>query len=170
MSEEDKDDVQSEETQENAEDNASQKNELDPQTLLAQKNHWKEKAKKLQSELEAKGQTEEKKETAPVESDDIKEWVKASNQGYSEDEIELAKKLKPGKLSEALQDETVRAAISGIRTQKKSKDAIPTPSSKVLIVGDKAFHDLPVTEKKAHYESSIQKAIEKGRKSARTLT
>lgn len=173
MSEEDiQDDVPSDEPakpSENDADQPAEKKELDPKTLLAQKKHWQEKAKKLQAELEAKSEAPESPEKPPQE--DIKEWVKASNQGFSEDEIDLARRLKPElKLSEALADETVTAAINGVRATKKAKDAIPEPSQKVAIVGDKSFHELPDAEKKAHYASVVEKALAKGKKPARNLT
>src|SRR3990167_333088 len=68
-------------------------------------------------------------EKAPVQQKEQGEYVAREEialfgQGYTPDEIEVAKRLATGKpLTEAVKDETAKAAIAGIRSARKTNDS-----------------------------------------------
>lgn len=92
------------------------------------------------------------------------EELAAYQQGYSPEELSVARSLKPNvKIGDALNDPTVKAAINGIRSEKKTQGQIPEPSSRIPIVNGKAFSELPANEKKANYAKTVETMLQKGR-------
>lgn len=80
--------------------------------------------------------------------------------GHSPDEIRVIKQLAGGKpLTEAANDPVIKAAIEGVRASKKTAQAIPAPSSRVPMVNNKRFADLPKDEQKKHYAGTMEKML-----------
>ena len=110
-------------------------------------------------------------EKAPVQQKEQGEYVTREEialfgQGYTPDEIEVAKRLAPGKpLTEAVKDETAKAAIAGIRSARKTNDSIPDPENRIPVHQGKSFDQLTPAEKKANYAQSVGKLIGKGQNS-----
>ena len=93
-----------------------------------------------------------------------REEIALFNKGYSPEELAVARSLKPGvKVSAALEDPTVKAAIGGIREANKTHQQIPEPSSRIPVVGGKSFQDLKPEEKKANYGKTFEALVAKGR-------
>ena len=93
-----------------------------------------------------------------------REEIALFNKGYSPEELAVARSLKPGvKVSAALEDPTVKAAIGGIREANKTHQQIPEPSSRIPVVGGKSFRDMKPDEQKANYGKTFDTLLQKGR-------
>jgi len=92
------------------------------------------------------------------------EELAAFQKGYTPEELSVARSIRPGaKLGDALDDPTVKAAISGIRGERKTQGQIPEPSTRIPVVGGKSFSDLKPDEQKANYGKTVDALLQKGR-------
>ena len=109
------------------------------------------------------------KAPAPPQKDENGEYVTRDElallqTGYSPDELAIAKRLNPSMtIREAVNEETAKAAIAGIRQTRRTNDVVPDPSSRTPIVGNKSFSDLKPEERKQNYAGTMDKLIAKGR-------
>lgn len=98
-----------------------------------------------------------------------REEIALLQKGYSPEEIDIAKRLAPGKsLAEAVADEVASTAIEGLRQKRKAKDAVLDPSNRVPSNGAKSFGDLKPAEKKSQYANKVQEALNKARQKERS--
>jgi len=129
------------------EDNTSKNEGLDPETLLHQKNHWKNKAvdpesgktyKELLDEERA-ARTTTPQETAPAQpsqtktnpspaSDDAwRQRIELKTDGYTSEEVDAIMELGG---PQAINNPLVKEAIASIRKKAKSEAATPTDTAK----------------------------------------
>lgn len=95
---------------------------------------------------------------------EVEEKVELRLQGYSPDEIALVKRLAGDQsLMSALQDPTVQAAVSGVRAKKQADNAVPEPTSRAPLYGEKAFGEKNEAEKKGSYSQTIDAGIKRAR-------
>lgn len=103
----------------------------DLQSALAQKEHWREKAEKLEKRLESSNIPTG---TNPME---VVRLAKALEK-YNEDEVEFITRNASEKsidgIINASQDEWVRTAIDARREKVKNENAVPEPSSPFSVV------------------------------------
>lgn len=128
----------------------------------------------VQTYRELKEKVSPKKEepvvAQPINEQAILEHVALMNQGYTMDEISFVKRNSDGKpLTEAVKDQTIMAALEGIRAQKKAQDIIPEPSTRTATFDGKPFNDLSREEKSKNYAQTVDKLIRQGR-GTRTIT
>lgn len=124
------------------EDEQPQDEQLDPQTLLSQKNHWRKKAVdektgKTYKELyeEATKPEEQPKPEAPKDepNDDVirtRLEVRGFLDAEEQDIIIKASKALGMTPLEAAQDEIVKGRINQLREQKKTQNAVPPPGGR----------------------------------------
>lgn len=99
------------------------------------------------------------------------DYVEMRLQGYTPDEIGIAKKLAGGRpLAEAVKDPIVKAALDGVRATKKTEQATPEPSNRAPLVNSKRFAELPKDEQKRHYVNAMDKMVNQARQKNRTNT
>lgn len=140
--------------------------------------NWQERAnsagKVIEDLKELAGVTKVKdlkvKLTTPVErrpSENIEEAkaeLRLEFQGFSKEEIDAAKRLKPSMaVDQAVLDPMVKAAINGIRQSHLVDEAIPSGSSTVPLYQGKTFQELNPQEQKANYQNVVAKAIDRGK-------
>lgn len=95
-----------------------------------------------------------------------REEIALLNRGYSPEEIDIARRIAPGKsLAEAVADDVAKAAIEGIRAKKQKDDSVPAPSNRIPIAQNKTFNELKPQEKQRHYAQAMDSLIQKGRQS-----
>ncbi len=138
---------------ENLEGDKSPKKDLSPteelQTAKGQKAHFQEKSQKLEEKVKTleeklaeKGEVKEDEpaEKTPEQSDeskvvlDAREYARLLNEGYSDKEIGFVERTAQAEkktVKEVLEDEFVKAAIEKTRSDSKSEQVTPPPSSKV---------------------------------------
>ncbi len=121
--------------------------------------------KELKGKLTPKIEPPKAAEKKPEQGEYItREEIALFNQGYSPEEIDVAKRIAPGKsIAEAVEDPTAKAAISGIRASRKQADATPTPSNRTPVFQGKAYDQLKPEERKGQYASTIGTLIDKAR-------
>lgn len=93
--------------------------------------------------------------------------------GHDADEINLISTMAKGlgkKPGEALSDPLVKSALEGMRIERKSKQAIPEPTTRVQVVDGKSFSELSKPEQKKNYNSTIETLVNKARNKSKTLT
>ena len=84
--------------------------------------------------------------------------------GYEPEELEIARRLSPGKsLTEAVEDEVAKAAIAGLRAKRQTNDSIPEPSDRVPVLNGKTYNELSPQEKKTKYAGTVSALVDKGR-------
>lgn len=114
---------------------------------------------------------EEKKEE-PTSSTDIEE-IKLRLDGHDADEINIITMMAKGlgkRPTEALSDPLVKKALEGLKTDKRSSQATPEPSTRVHIVGDKTFNELNSSDKKKNYSQTVQTLVDRARNRNKNLT
>ncbi len=86
--------------------------------------------------------------------------------GYSPDELAIAKRLNPGMpVRDAVKEVTAEAAINGIRQTQRAKEVVPDPSGRMPTSGGKRFSELPKGEQAKGYAQKVESLIQAGRNS-----
>lgn len=89
--------------------------------------------------------------------------------GYSPEEIDIAMRLAPGKsMSEAITDPTAKAAIEGIRRERKMSNAAPEPSDRIPVHQGKSFNELTPQERQKNYAGTLDTLVKQGRQKDRS--
>lgn len=84
--------------------------------------------------------------------------------GYSPDELAIAKRLNPGMpVRDAVKEATADAAITGIRQSQRAKEVVPDPSGRMPTGGGKRFSELPKAEQAKGYNQKVEALIQAGR-------
>ena len=133
------------------------------QSALAQKEHFRDKAEKLEKQVQEQSQ-DKAKEIAPAGTSPM-EVVKLAKalEGYNQNEVEYitrnAKDSSIGAIIEATNDEWVKTAIAGTREKVEKEKSIPEPSSPSSAEGVKTSQDIENMSKEDHkkYEEQMLK-------------
>jgi hypothetical protein len=120
-------------TLKNTEDSGSEKDsDKENQTLLAQKEHFRTKAEKLEAKLKEYESKKQKQEGSTYDPLDIVKLAQAVKD-FSAEELEfvtkVAKSSNPEDIIAAVNDEWVKEAISSRREKAKKENKVPSPSS-----------------------------------------
>lgn len=119
-------------------------------------------AKEIESLKEGQGKTANDLET-----------IKLQNMGFDDNDIKVLNALAVGSgksPSEMLEDDTFKVYQEGKSSKGRKEKAIPEPSSRVQVVGDKTFNELEHNEKKANYTKTFDTLVNKARNTNRNIT
>ncbi len=137
----------------------------DADKLYARAKQAEEGEKKLKGELESeRARAVQPTPTPPQNLENVlEEKFELRHQGYSREEIAFIKANTPQdkSMTEAAELPFVKAAIEGIRGQKKAEEATPNPSPRTLYAGDKTFRDMSPAEREKNFSGE---AWRQGRK------
>jgi len=115
---------------------AEESKEIDVKSLLAQKEHFREKYQKAKAELD---KLKSSGVQAPVDPLEVVKLAKAL-EGYNEEEIEFITRVAPEKspdgILKALQDEWVKTAIEAKREKVAKEKKVPESSSPASKTGE----------------------------------
>lgn len=153
----------------------------DPKALHAQKQHWREKAQKeKEARLAAEAKVKEYEEriagvekTSNETSNSVEEIKLRSEHGLDDLDLKILKGLAVGagkKPHEMIEDEAFKEYQEGRKSKSRIKEAIPTPSTRVPVVGEKSFMELSPEERKQNYAKTTKALIDKAKNSNRSIT
>ena len=143
-------------------------------SLTHQKAHWRDKAQAAEAKAE-----EYKQKLAEVESrvsqvQTTTEALTLSTQfGLDAQDVKVLTSLAAGAgktPEEMIDSDEFKTFREGKSNKRRDEDAIPEPSSRVAVVGDKSFSELPKADRQKNYAHTITKLVEKGRSRNRNIT
>jgi hypothetical protein len=136
----------------------------DLETALAQKAHWREKAEKLQAQIDALKPKEEPKKQ-PEDDLSIVKKVKLLS-GLSEEQISFVSNYARGtgkSLEDTLQDQSVKIAIEAMDKKMQEEKKVPEPNYGGATFNQKPISELSSQEIKDNWEAVRDAAIKEGR-------
>ena len=148
------------------EEQTSQTEEPNVQTLQAQKTHWREKAKKLESELATvKTQIPKPTEPAPIETkQDDSDWKRkieftVSHKEYDSEDINKLLTLSKGlgvDLEKAKEDPMFKAYYNAKQEQLAKEGTTPVSGRSPKVAPPKPIEQMSREEHEAYFKSRIK--------------
>jgi len=104
-----------------------------------------------------------------LSAQEVEEKVELRLRGYSPNQIALVKRLAGDQpLLTAIDDPTIQAALAGVKAKEQADNAVPEPTSRAPLYGEKTFSDKNEVEKKGSYSQTIEAGIKRARTGNRT--